>query len=204
MISHADPDFQNRDNGGKIVAALERIAQAFRVLLWNESKQYGLTPIQVQLLVFLLHHHNGCRKISYLAAEFDMTKATVSDAVKALEDKGLVEKKAEKQDGRSFVIQPTRRGRELAERLSAFGTALRQPVDNIPAARQESFLQELLHVIGHLQQNGLISAQRMCFSCTHHAPGGAGGTAFCRLLNRQLKTADVRLDCPEHEPAVFQ
>jgi len=75
---------QNRNTSSKIVASLERIAQAFRVLLWQESKAHALTPIQVQMLIFLLHHSEEKRKVSYIAREFNMTKATVSDTVKTL------------------------------------------------------------------------------------------------------------------------
>ena len=57
-MSKSDFDLvhQNQNVESKIVAALERISQAFRVLLWQESKEFSLTPIQVQVLIFLLHH----------------------------------------------------------------------------------------------------------------------------------------------------
>jgi hypothetical protein len=35
----------------KLVAALERIGQAQRVLQWDQGKRHGLTPIQLQLLL---------------------------------------------------------------------------------------------------------------------------------------------------------
>ena len=41
---------QNHHIESKIIASLERIAQAFRILLWQESVTYALTPIQIQLL----------------------------------------------------------------------------------------------------------------------------------------------------------
>jgi len=53
---------QNQNTESKIVASLERIAQAFRVLLWQESKEFALMPIQVQVLIFLLHHSGEKRK----------------------------------------------------------------------------------------------------------------------------------------------
>src|SRR5690606_32595860 len=79
-----DLAYQNKHINGKIIAALERISQAFRVLLWEESKEFALSPIQVQVLIFLLHHSEQKRKVSYLAEEFNMTKATISDTVKTL------------------------------------------------------------------------------------------------------------------------
>ena len=40
----------------KITQALERISKAFRVLLWEESKKHGISPIQIQLLIFCSSH----------------------------------------------------------------------------------------------------------------------------------------------------
>lgn len=54
MKSDFDLNQQIQSTESKIVASLERIAQAFRVLLWQESKEFALSPIQVQLLIFFV------------------------------------------------------------------------------------------------------------------------------------------------------
>ena len=56
-----DLEHQNSSIESKIIASLERVSQAFRVLLWNESKEHSLSPIQVQVLIFLLHHSDQKR-----------------------------------------------------------------------------------------------------------------------------------------------
>ena len=55
----------------KITQALERISKAFRVLLWKESKKHGISPIQIQILVFCLSHKPEMLKVSFLAKDFD-------------------------------------------------------------------------------------------------------------------------------------
>ena len=40
----------------KIVASLEKISEVFRVLLWAEAKEHRVSPIQLQLLIFLKYH----------------------------------------------------------------------------------------------------------------------------------------------------
>jgi len=87
-----DRDYQNLSTDSKIIVALERVAEAFRVLLWNESKTHDLSPIQIQILVFLRFHPQEICKVSYLANEFNLTKATISDSVKTLLRKQLIEK----------------------------------------------------------------------------------------------------------------
>src|SRR5687767_3898697 len=87
----------------KIVAGLERIALVYRTLLWEESKKFGLSPIQIQILIFTDSHRLPAT-VSYLAEEFNVTKPTISDAVKSLLEKKLVIKIADKIDSRSFRI----------------------------------------------------------------------------------------------------
>ena len=47
---------QNQKIESRIVVALERISESFRVLLWNESKENSLSPIQIQILIFIYFH----------------------------------------------------------------------------------------------------------------------------------------------------
>ncbi|KXK41291.1 MAG: transcriptional regulator [Bacteroidetes bacterium OLB11] len=97
---------QNQKVESRIVVALERISEAFRVLLWNESKENSLSPIQIQILIFLYFHSLEKCKIGYLASEFNMTKATISDSVKVLFTKNLVTKEINHLDSRSFFAFP--------------------------------------------------------------------------------------------------
>ncbi len=198
--SDFDLDYQNQNIESRIVASLERISQAFRVLLWEESKEFALSPIQVQLLVFFLHHPEERRKVSYLASEFNMTKPTISDAVKALEQKKLISKKSAAEDTRSYTIALTSKGKKLAEKASLFTSTLRTPIETLTASDKEILLLNLLNVIEHLHQAGIISIQRMCTTCVHFSKGAKGESHFCRLLNTSLTRANIRVDCPEHEP----
>lgn len=195
-------DTHNPSVSGKIVAALERISEAFRVLLWNEGKAHGLSPLQMQILIFLLHHDaEELRKVSHLAAEFNLTKATVSEAVKALEKKGWIEKDFGQTDQRSFAIGLTAAGEALAGQMERFATNIEAPIASLAADAQADLLLNLLSIISHLHQQGVISVQRMCFTCRHYRPGQAGQPHFCQLLNAPLTTAELRVDCPEHEAA---
>ena len=118
---------QNSSIESKIVASLERVSQAFRVLLWNESKEFLLSPIQVQVLIYLLHHSDEKRKVSYLADEFNMTKATISDTIKTLEQKQLIKKECEQHDTRSYIIHLTKKGKDTAEQTSFFAKQIQVP-----------------------------------------------------------------------------
>lgn len=194
-----DLDHQNTSIESKIVASLERVSQAFRVLLWNESKEFSLSPIQVQVLIFLLHHSDEKRKVSYLADEFNITKATISDCVKTLEQKQLIEKRYEPHDTRSYIIHLTEAGENIAKNTSFFANQIQIPIDKLSSSAKENLLSGLLEVIRHLNQTGIITIQRMCSTCQFY---NSDNGHFCQLLNQKLADVELRIDCEEHIPHV--
>lgn len=190
---------QNQSTESKIVASLERISQAFRVLLWQESKEHALSPIQVQVLIFLLNHSDEKRKISYLADEFNMTKATISETVKSLEQKNLITKEYEPHDTRSYIIHLTQKGKEIADKTSYFTRQMSIPLQNLDEETKDNLLESLFGMINHLNKSGVITIQRMCTTCTYFRPSSEGKEPVCGLLQKILYAEDLRIDCPEHQ-----
>ena len=193
-----DLSHQNKSIESKIIASLERISQTFRVMLWHESKKHALSPIQIQVLIFILHHSEEKRKVTYLADEFNMTKATISDTIKTLEQKKLIEKKHESNDTRSYIIQLTKKGEAVANQTSLFTKQLQAPIDKLHTADKENLLLSLIDIIDHLNKSGIITIQRMCLTCSYHQKSENSQHHFCHLLNKKLATKNLRVDCPEH------
>ncbi len=105
-----DPHYQESDLTVKTVVGLERISEAFKVLLREKAKQLGLSPIQIQILLFVSSHKEQLCNVSFLASEFNVTKPTISDAVKSLNVKGLISKQHSDKDSRSFTIKLSQSG----------------------------------------------------------------------------------------------
>jgi hypothetical protein len=103
-------NIQNQSTDNKIVAGLERLSHVFKTLLWEKAKDYNLSPIQIQILIFVQYHPAAINTVSYLAGEFNVTKPTVSDAVKVLGQKGLISKTFSSDDSRSYSIALTDAG----------------------------------------------------------------------------------------------
>jgi DNA-binding MarR family transcriptional regulator len=197
MNSLFDLNWQNKKVESKIVVALERISEAFRVLLWNESKENALSPIQIQILIFLLFHSKEKCKVSYLAQEFNMTKATISDSIKLLLQKGLIEKLDDLTDTRSYIIGLTIAGKQIAEKSANFAFAIEKPLTTLSEGQKEVILSSLLKLIQELNRAGIITVQRMCFTCNHYIFENDGH--YCKLLQSKLKNNELRIDCEEHE-----
>lgn len=188
---------QNQKIESRIVVALERISEAFRVLLWKESKENALSPIQIQILIFIYFHDLEKCKIGYLADEFNMTKATVSDSVRVLISKQLLAKETDPNDTRSYTLSLTKEGRKTAKSASLFAASIEQPIEELSQEQKEIMLNGLLKLIYSLNKSGVITIQRMCFTCSHYK--NENGVHYCKLLRKNLAVSEIRVDCPEHE-----
>ena len=197
--SSFNPEFQNNNLESKIVVALERLAEAFRVALWEESKQSGLSPSQIQILIFLHYHDLEHCRVTYLAREFNLTKPTVSDVVKVLEKKGLIKKVVLPEDTRSFSVILTKAGQSAVERTANFAFSIRQPIANMEAKAQKELFENLYAIIANLQKSDFIAVQRMCFNCQSYSNKKVGIAHYCKFLERSLTEIDLRIDCPEHQ-----
>jgi len=187
----------NQSINQKITYGLERIAKAFRVLLWEESKLYKISPIQIQILLFCASHKQENLKVSFLANEFNLTKATISDSVKVLIKKELLSKKINLSDSRSFTVKLTKKGNEIVNKAKGFTSVLNKSIDSLTTIEKENLLANILSIIYQLNQQKIISIQRMCLTCFHYEK--KGNTNYCNLLETVLKKEELQIDCPDHK-----
>ncbi len=192
-----DTSFQQESVSNKIVVGLERISEVFRTLLWAEAKKSGVSPIQIQILIFIAYHKSSLCTVSYLAKEFDVTKPTISDAVKSLEQKKLILKDYSKPDSRSYLIALSEKGKELVTVTENYANPLKKQFDTFDAAQLETVYETIVKLIYNLNKAGIISVQRVCFACKFHAKQAGGD--YCEYLQKPLKTEAIRVDCPEFE-----
>ncbi len=192
-------NIQNQNTDNKIVAGLERLSHVFKVLLWEKAKEYSLSPIQTQILIFIQYHPPAINTVSYLAKEFNITKPTISDAVKVLEQKGLIVKTFSSNDSRSYSIALTDQGKNIVETTGNFPDPLLQFISAMADDDKELFWKNIVSLITLLNRTGVISVQRMCTGCIHYRY--AENIAWCSLLKQELEIKDLRIDCPEFSPA---
>ena len=189
------------DLDGKLAGALERVGHALRVGLGERARAEGLTATQAQLLLRLVTAPPPRRQVGALAAEFDVTQPTVSDAVAALRRKGLVRQGPAAADRRSRPIELTPRGARTAERLGSWQEPLAAALAETPFERREQALLLLLDVIGRLQSAGAISVARICTTCRYFRPEAHDDPAaphHCALLDAPLRRTQLRVDCGDH------
>ena len=192
-------DNQNANLDNKIVAGLERLSQVFRILLWEKAKEYSLSPIQIQLLIFIRHHSAEKTTISYLAQEFNFTKPTISDAIKILEKKKLIQKISDKTDTRSYTINLTATGKKIVFETENFVNPLTEIISKANNTDKKILWENISNLIVRLNKLEIITIQRTCFNCKHYSTKNKNH--FCNLLDLKLLTHDIRIDCGEFEMA---
>ena len=192
-----DLNHQKDSIDAKIVVALERIAEVFRVLLWNIGKQHKLSPLQIQILIFLKFHSDEKCKVSYLAKEFGLSKPTISEAIRTLLKKELINKEVEPSDTRSYSIHLTDPGEALVKEVSFFANGMTPAIGSWEDSRKADFYKNLLELINSLQKLELISIQRTCFNCQYFKKKGEGH--YCQFLKVDLTDNQLQVDCADFE-----
>lgn len=197
MASAFDRTEQQSNQKAKITAGVERLSTVFRAALWEEAKHYNLSPLQVQILLFVAFHDSEQCSITNIAKEFAVTKATVSDAVKTLLEKTLLKKRGA-EDARGFSLFLTADGKKCVGKLSGLADFFDASLNHVPEEEINKIWEGMLLLVGHLQKTNIVPV-RMCFSCQHFGKNHPKGAPhYCNFMQKPLEIKDIRIDCSEH------
>lgn len=197
MNSAFDREKQQEDLDSRLVVAFEKMAEVFRVLLWDQAKVHGLSPIQMQILIFLKNHEPALGRPAILASELNVTKPTISDALKSLVEKGLIASKQNPNDSRSRLLTLKSKGANLTTEIESFSHPLQKQLAKLGSTEKSIVLERMLTLIDGLASADVISPQRMCYNCSHYK-GDRHHDHHCLLLEKRLSKETLRIDCPEH------
>jgi len=100
--------------------------------------------------------------VSYLAKEFNVTKPTISDAVRVLLKKGYVEKDYSPTDNRRYNLQLSTSGKELIKELLDYHLPISNEIQGINEAELKVCFDTISKLIYQLNQKGIIQVQRIC------------------------------------------
>lgn len=165
------------------------------------AREEGLPTLQANLLVRILHSETRDATVGALAEAFGLTPPTISDSLKALVRKGLLERTHSQEDGRVVFFHCTPRGRTVGKKLSRWAEAVEGSVSALSLQEQTTFMELLTRVLRDRVLEGLPVPENMCVSCGHfQTMGNGGGVRFhCRQLNAVLSPEALKTDCLSHE-----
>lgn len=175
---------------------IERLANLIRGETRNRLTQYGLLPVQLEAL----HYLAICNRYSdtpMAVTEFlGQTKGTVSQTLKVLEKKGLIQKSPDQKDKRVTHLQITTEGRHLAEEFVT-SPLLTKAIEQLPQNTAELLQVSLNNLLRNAQQINQFKPFGVCATCIHHRKK-EDGEYICNLTKEALTENDVTLICREH------
>ena len=148
-------------------------------------------------MIFVAYHDEKLCNVSHLAKEFNITKPTVSDAVRVLHKKELIKKIASSTDKRAYAIALTTKGSEVVNQIQHFAAPFHKIVENLSEADQLQLFTSISKVIFELNKEKILTVQRTCYNCSFFDQKTS--PPFCKLIERNLLKEDIRVDCPEFE-----
>ena len=175
---------------------VERLGELLRVDARQCGAEFGLLPVQLEAL----HYLSICNRYSdtpmAVSEYLGQTKGTVSQTLKVLEKKALLQKVADTADKRVTHLRVTEAGQQLLQQL------IPSPMFAKACAHLSAAEQQQVSAALKLLLTGFLSANQMksfgiCRSCRHNSETEYG--YFCNLLQQPLSAEDAELICKEHE-----
>ena len=186
----------------RIATALSKLSTAIKQKAWHEAMPQRLTPTQGQVLTLLCNRPG--LGLAQVAAALGIRPPTASDAVRVLEQKGLVAKSRRPDDARALALNLTADGLATAEQAQSWPDFLLPAIAKLPETQRQAFWQTLLSLITTLQDQGEIPISSMCVTCSFFRAGVHDDPRrphHCALVDAPFGDKDLRLDCPDHQPA---
>ncbi len=187
-----------------ILAAFERISQLLRSSLWEHAKKENLSPIQIQFLIYIASHPGRFSTVSEIAREFSLTPPTVSDAIKSLETKNLIQRMHSRKDKRKYLLTLTRDGQNLTHNLKQWSGPYYTCLGKHSVKEKRQVIKFLLEFLISVGESGLMLDLKSCFSCDFLLQSEAEneGKKRCIFRNVTLNEMDFRLNCVDYKSSM--
>jgi DNA-binding MarR family transcriptional regulator len=181
-----------------IISVLEKLSQVQRTLMWEMGKKEKLSPVQIQFLQYIHKHPEKLCTVSQIARDFDLTKATVSDAISTLESKNMISKSVGEEDRRSYTLALTTEGKKTAKRIAKWSDLLRKQIETFPEDEKENVLRFLMELVKSLFDAGAINIPRLCILCGNfhrNAEPESDRPHYCSFTGNYVSESELTAGC---------
>ena len=179
---------------------LERISALLRSEQRAALNQHGLQPIQLEALHYLSQANRYSNTPIAVTEFLGQTKGTVSQTIKVLEKKGLLEKSLDMQDKRLVHLQLTAVGQSIL-RACIPPQLLSSAVDQLNTKDAHQLNTALKTLLSQMQKAHGSKTFGVCNSCIHHLRK-PNGHVFCGLTQERLLKKEHAQICREHTAVV--
>ncbi|PYI55616.1 MarR family winged helix-turn-helix transcriptional regulator [Paenibacillus flagellatus] len=191
------------DRSARVGMSLFRLSQAIKKMTQAESDALGLSPVQIQTLLFAFHTRGDAATVGNLAHALGTTHVTAVKTANGLVRKGLIVKTPKADDRRVTLLGLTEEGRRTASNVERWGRALEDALRPISDDALAHFELGLGAIVAALQRSGYLFAAEPCYGCVHFRPnaGDAAAPHYCELVHTYLTHEASLKECPDHTPS---
>lgn len=154
----------------------------------------GLPAVQWTILHYLRRANRYSNTPQALGDYLGLTKGTVSQSLKRLEERGWIRRQTDPRDARVARLALTRSG--LAQVDDSIDAEWRNAVAGLPAAQRGAAEAALKQLLGEWQQARGYRSFGVCNSCRHFVAGT--DMHSCGLTGEGLSADDSLRICREH------
>lgn len=176
----------------------ERIANLLRADARKSAA--GQQPVQLEAL----HYLGICNKYSNtpvaVAEYLGLTKGTVSQTLRVLEQNGLVSKQPDNKDRRVVHLTVTAKGRHVLS-SAVPPRSLLAALQALSEPQQDTLRSALEQLLRAMQGANELKTFGVCGSCRHNL-AGPGNNRLCGLTQEVLTQDDCTQICREHSARV--
>lgn len=177
---------------------LERVSSLLRSESRSHLLSHGLQPVQFEALNYLSICNRYSDTPMGVTEYLSQTKGSVSQTLKVLEKKGLIEKNPDKSDKRVTRLSVTKAGRKLVNGLLP-SPLLKLAAEQLAKSDKASTETMLRSLLTSMQQVNDFRTFGQCATCSYNIKHSAGKYT-CGLTNEALNSRDIELICREHRP----
>ena len=175
---------------------IERLGNLVRADVRAVCHASGVRPVQLEALHYLTQCNRYSDTPQAVAEYLGLTKGTVSQTLKVLEEKGLLKKRSDPFDKRVVHLAPTASGRRLVERIVP-SDLLAMGIGKLSKSEQQATVEVLRLLLSSVQKANNLRTFAQCYSCRFNQKIDDG--YLCELTQESLTADDVVLICREHQ-----
>lgn len=193
-----DPQHRKENRSARIGMSLFRMSQAIKKVTQAESDTLGLSPVQIQALLFAAHTRSDVATVGNFANTIGTTHVTAVKILNGLVKRELMSKSQKAEDRRVTLLSLTSKGREIVNKLDNWGHLLEDALRLIPEELLANFEIGLGSIISTLQKEGHLVVSEPCLGCIHFLPntGEAAEPHYCKLIQKYLTHEATLQECP--------
>ncbi|WP_206194340.1 MarR family transcriptional regulator [Shewanella sp. SNU WT4] len=175
---------------------LERLNSLIRSWQRDDQVLSQVPAIQLSALRYLSICNHYSDTLMGVTDYLGLTKGTVSQSLKVLEERKWLYREQDLQDKRIVHLQLTDEGKAISQRLSA-ADALKLALTQLGPEFSSHLTNGLHTLLSTLQKNEHRNSFGVCQSCRFHETQAA--RPFCGLTKQALPMAMIDRICREHQ-----